>query len=400
MLQESHKKKLEEHERSKNTENELIRHLQTLTFKDDFEWLSRIGSESAEGIVFKVQLKKPPVHLKLKTTEFAIKMYYNYTNAKSRTLKKDHKYDNNVMFSIPTNPYLMHGLVLQPENFTKAEFLALPGVTGLHMVELFEKEGVLKLLMVVMDFYPLTLDKKISEKSLTHEQIFKLSFQLFTALNHLHSNNICHCDLKPDNILLTEDMDLILTDFGCSHFIGDKLRGGNELYRAPEYHSLTQPVAPSGDIYSAGIIINEMITGQNIFDKLSPNCREKSFLHIKECFPVKKSGYHPDHVRRFLARVSFGFNLDIVLVNCIQEEKYRSTCCSDLISTLEQSILNRGNSVTQFTETEDKNEVNVLVLSDRDSLRAVTIIRTDWTGDILISHLSSGKYHFFNMKTC
>lgn len=50
-------------------------------------------------------------------------------------------------------------------------------------------------------------------------------FQILIALKHLHSKNIVHCDLKPENVLLSSDSDfpqVKLCDFGFARIIGEK----------------------------------------------------------------------------------------------------------------------------------------------------------------------------------
>lgn len=100
-----------------------------------------------------------------------------------------------------------------------------------------------------------------------------VSKQLFSAMHHMHSNNVAHLDLKPDNILFiddTEDAAIKIIDFGEAQLLakGQRLtqKIGTPLYMAPEM--LKADLAAEGgydpfaaDIWSAGCILFSMLFG-------------------------------------------------------------------------------------------------------------------------------------------
>lgn len=68
--------------------------------------------------------------------------------------------------------------------------------------------------------------------------------QLISGLRHMHSHGICHRDMKPDNILVDENFDLVIADFGfAAPDNGRDGKGvlysnlGTEAYKAPEIHN-------------------------------------------------------------------------------------------------------------------------------------------------------------------
>ena len=98
------------------------------------------------------------------------------------------------------------------------------------------------------------------------EELAKIIFkQLITTLQYIHSNNIVHRDIKPDNILLDLDNTIKLCDFGVSKIIppGQLVNDscGTPAFIAPEI-LLDSPYNPyTTDIWSSGVVLYAMVTG-------------------------------------------------------------------------------------------------------------------------------------------
>jgi probable serine/threonine-protein kinase CA_C1728 len=99
------------------------------------------------------------------------------------------------------------------------------------------------------------------------ETIVHIAKQISAGLSHAHQNGIIHRDIKPQNILMKEDLTCKITDFGIARAYGDTtLTQTNQMlgtvyYLSPEQARGNVATAQS-DIYSLGILIFEMITGQ------------------------------------------------------------------------------------------------------------------------------------------
>ncbi|XP_060175414.1 uncharacterized protein LOC132606093 [Lycium barbarum] len=116
--------------------------------------------------------------------------------------------------------------------------------------------------------------------------------QLFSALKHLKSCSVLHCDIKPDNILVNEAKDVLkLCDFGNAMFAAV---GKNDVtpylvshfYRAPEI-ILGLPYDHSMDIWSVGCCLFELYAGKILFPGCSNNEMLRLHMELKGPFPKK-----------------------------------------------------------------------------------------------------------------
>jgi serine/threonine protein kinase len=98
--------------------------------------------------------------------------------------------------------------------------------------------------------------------------------QLATALEHAHQHGVVHRDIKPQNIMLTEDGLLKVLDFGIARIptlpsLTQSGFIGSPYYVSPE-QAMGEEVDTRSDIYSAGIVLYELLSGSIPFDSRSP----------------------------------------------------------------------------------------------------------------------------------
>jgi len=113
------------------------------------------------------------------------------------------------------------------------------------------------------------------EAPMPPQKALKITRQIAEALAHAHANHIIHRDIKPQNILITWDGRVKVTDFGIARAVssstlthtGDIV--GSVHYLSPEQAKGAQ-INEQSDIYSLGIILYEMITGKVPYDGDTP----------------------------------------------------------------------------------------------------------------------------------
>jgi serine/threonine protein kinase/formylglycine-generating enzyme required for sulfatase activity len=98
----------------------------------------------------------------------------------------------------------------------------------------------------------------------SHEKALEMMTGILSGIEHLHSRSVVHRDLKPDNILLMGGFPRI-TDFGISRIVSARslstVAMGSPFYMSPE--SFDGNKSTSTDIWSAGVILYEMLSGEH-----------------------------------------------------------------------------------------------------------------------------------------
>lgn len=137
-----------------------------------------------------------------------------------------------------------------------------------------ESDGLTYLVMRYLDAG--TLKDRMKAGPLPLTEVDRLFTQLAEALEYAHAQGIIHRDLKPSNVLIDQQGNLFLTDFGIAKLLegGMHLTTTGALVGTPAYMSPEQAqgekVDQRTDIYSLGIILYEMTTGRVPFEAETP----------------------------------------------------------------------------------------------------------------------------------
>ena len=162
---------------------------------------------------------------------------------------------------------------------------------------------------IVMEFVEGTDLKRIikADGALPIDRALNLAIQICGGIGFAHRAGLVHADVKPQNILVTKDDVVKVTDFGIAQALSDAQPGekqqvvwGSPHYFAPEQARGEKPT-PASDVYSIGIVIFEMLTGRLPYT--GANQQELALAHIRDRIPMVTE-FNPN-VPENLARIVY-----------------------------------------------------------------------------------------------
>ncbi len=146
-----------------------------------------------------------------------------------------------------------------------------------NIVRIFDVSLSDRMPSIVMEYIDgITLKDYIDQQNvLSWKEAVHFTVQILRALQHAHDNGIVHRDVKPQNIMLLADGTIKITDFGIARFARAQSRTitdraiGSVHYISPE-QARGEITDQQADIYSVGVLLYEMLTGQLPFEGESP----------------------------------------------------------------------------------------------------------------------------------
>lgn len=215
----------------------------------------------------------------------------------------------------------------------RIEAQAAAGLMHPNIVNVYdvgEENGIYYIVMELVD--GITLKKYIEKKArLFYKEAVSIAIQVSMGIEAAHKNHIIHRDIKPQNIIISKDGKVKVTDFGIAKAATSNTITSNVMgsvhYTSPEQARGGYSDEKS-DIYSLGITLFEMLTGRVPFN--GETTVAIAIKHIQEEMPSPK-----EYVPEIPASVE-----GIVLKCCHKSPDRRYQSIAELIGDLKQSLIN------------------------------------------------------------
>src|SRR5687767_2006732 len=152
------------------------------------------------------------------------------------------------------------------------EYAMVERIQSRHVARIFGHGNYQNNVYLVMEFFEGgDLSKRLAGKQVPPPEALKFFRELMFALGDIHEKGILHRDLKPQNLMFRRDGSLAIVDFGIAKDISAADRtGAGEVLGTPRYMSPEQVQGRAldlrTDIYSAGVLLYQMLTGKHLFD--------------------------------------------------------------------------------------------------------------------------------------
>ena len=152
------------------------------------------------------------------------------------------------------------------------EYSLVERIQSRHVARIYDHGQSEDQAYLVMEFFEGgDLSKRLAGKALAPQEALRLFRELMFALGEIHEKGVLHRDLKPQNLMFRNDGSLAIVDFGIAkHIDAIDRTGRGEILGTPRYMSPEQVQSKAldlrTDIYSAGVLLYQMLTGQHLFE--------------------------------------------------------------------------------------------------------------------------------------
>lgn len=267
----------------------------------------------------------------------------------------------------------------------RIEAQAAAGLMHPNIVNVYdvgEEGGIYYIVMELVE--GITLKKYIEKKArLSVKEAISIAIQVSMGIEAAHNNHIIHRDIKPQNIIISKEGKVKVTDFGIAKAATSNTITSNVMgsvhYTSPEQARGGYSDEKS-DIYSLGITMFEMLTGRVPFN--GETTVAIAIKHIQEELPSPR-----DYVSEIPISVE-----QIVWKCCQKSPDRRYQSMAELIVDLKQSLLNPDEDFVKVIDPDE--EASTRMITDRDMLQIKRQSdRRDSMDEAMRLRKDSGRYY-------
>ena len=244
----------------------------------------------------------------------------------------------------------------------RSEAQAAAGLLNPNIVNVYDVGEDRGLYYMVMELVEgITLKEYIDRKKrLSAREVISIAIQMCSGIEEAHKHHIIHRDIKPQNIIISNDGKVKVTDFGIARMVTSTttttVAMGSVHYTSPEQARGGYSDEKS-DIYSIGITLYEMVTGQVPFN--GDTTVEVAMKHLQEEI-TPPSELVPD----------IPYSLEQIILKCTQKNaERRYSDVDELIQDLKHSLVDPEGDFVQIVPVGNADTV-IITEDDLDDIRS------------------------------
>ena len=215
-------------------------------------------------------------------------------------LAEDNKFDTNVAVKI-LNKELVNNENIRKRFLSEAKSMfRMTHPNIIKVTDLIDDGDTVAFVMEYVEGE--TLKEYLDRKGkLNDEEIKNLFSQMLDAVGYVHEQNLVHRDIKPSNFMLDKKGKIKLMDFGIAKNTdansaeytqtGTGMQMGTPMYMSPEQITETKSVTAQSDIYSLGIVLWQMVTGQKPYEMNTLSSFQLQTKIVNENLPQIQSSF-------------------------------------------------------------------------------------------------------------
>lgn len=247
----------------------------------------------------------------------------------------------------------------------RIEAQAAAGLMHPNIVNVYDVGEENEIHYIVMELVEgITLKKYIEKKArLSVKEAISIAIQVAMGIEAAHNNGIIHRDIKPQNVIISKDGKVKVTDFGIAKAATSNTITSNVMgsvhYTSPEQARGGYSDEKS-DVYSLGITLFEMLTGRVPFN--GETTVAIAIKHIQEELPSPR-----DYVAEIPVSVE-----QIVFKCCQKSPDRRYQNMGEVIQDLKQSLLNPDSDFVKLTNPDEDASTRMISASDMEQIKRQT----------------------------
>ena len=249
--------------------------------------------------------------------------------------------------------------ILREEFTTDSEFIkrfnseaqSAASLTHPNIVSIFDVGNEENLYYIVMELIQGKTLKEIivEDGKLSWKWSVNIAIQIASALETAHKNNIIHRDIKPHNIIITEDGIAKVTDFGIAKAVSNSTMTafgttiGSVHYFSPE-HAKGGFTDPKSDLYSLGVVMFEMVSGKVPFDADTPVSVALKQVQEEPVAPIELNSKVPASIN------------SIILKAMKKDKNLRYQSATEMLADLSQSLKTPDEDFVVFNDYDENSK--------------------------------------------